>query len=541
MTFSGAIQTKSRVPTFSKVTNKVLLLSVNIGTLVLFLVLLYFSQASSPYVEPARVAFAILGPTLTFLFYISLPLWAFSLEFRTQSFRLGFIFVILGGVIGVMFALSVNTRAILLPIILLEFGIDPELAGFIFSAVLVPFIEEFAKFFPVYIVGRLTILNEYGKEHRLVNNPLQLLYFGLITGAVFNILETYLYTWNVGYVFQTDDPLIWFATAFQIVLRSLNPLHLLASMLSTLGLLYVLYNSPESSVGSRQNFVGWIGYLAAVILHGLWNGAAVLTDRLPGLIIYDVQISWINILLLISSLIVVFGIILVMMYYSPSFCDNCGLWHDNQLHNNKSNAYLKISLLGQILKGEYRCTTCSKIHYQSTCPQCNSTELYRCEGCYHAVPVYERTCWNCKRELKPIYDDILKVSTPYMNEFSRGVMLVILGSYIPVTLYLIFIIPEFYSNRVYSDFVLIQVLLFTIFSSVLLSIYLLASRKRNQALGVLLSRFVISIVLIQLSITFIAFGFLGNFITILLGVVVGGMNVYMAVVLLNVEGNIIRE
>jgi RsiW-degrading membrane proteinase PrsW (M82 family) len=527
MVFSESYGIFSKFADDQKYTKYLMLLLVILPPLLFITLYILASMTNPTFYIPARIIFSALGPLLTFIFVISFPLWAFQDQLQNKLFRSALLFVSLGGILGVMFALSINSRSIFLILIfdLLGIGGDILFRLTLFVAVLVPLIEEFAKFFPVYLVARLMLINSKGEEQRYINNPRVILYFAIITGAIFNLLETYHYTWSIGNIYMTNNPSVWNGVVLQIIIRSINPLHIAGSILCASTLVLALNNSLKE-ISPTQSLSLWRGYIFAVILHGLWNAAAINSTTLPHVIIAGIPISWINILLIGVSVSIFAFTLYIIIFWSPRYCETCGLWHKEELHDETIFAFFKTSLKSYIGLRQYKCTNCSARSLESNCNVCNSTKLIRCGNCYNAIPVYENKCWSCKSPIEPIYNDILNVSTKGHNLLIQGLLLILVSIYLPITFYQFYNISRGELSLI-SDNYLTSGIIFLIFSIALLIIFLLTFDKKYKGIGLILGKFALSILLIQIAVFFFLLGFFGQTITIILATIISGSMLYL--------------
>ncbi|MHA2100404.1 MAG: PrsW family glutamic-type intramembrane protease, partial [Candidatus Kariarchaeaceae archaeon] len=226
----------------------------------------------------ARTIFFLIGPLLSFTFYLSLLMFLFYKETYRRTFKIIFEYALIGGIVSILFALTLNTRAILLEFVL-AIQYDQEFGIFVFSAIIAPVIEEIAKAVPVYYLSKGLLTRENSdKEYRLLQNLRTPVLVGSITGAIFNVLETYWYVWNLGYLFDLDSEDRWETVSSQVMIRSLNPLHLFTSAIIGVGVGMTVWSTNRKILLNQDYTTGIQAFLLAVFIHGLWNGSLVLAD-----------------------------------------------------------------------------------------------------------------------------------------------------------------------------------------------------------------------------------------------------------------------
>ncbi len=502
---------------------KEILAILAISSLFLFILLYIFGGSNDTNTNiddvtlQARMIFFLIGPLLSFLFYISLLLFLFFRETYRRTFKIIFEYAMIGGIVSILFALTLNTRAILLAIALsIEF--DQEFGIFAFAAIIGPMIEEIGKGIPIYYLSKALITRENSeKEFRLLQNIRTPVMVGSLTGAIFNILETYWYIWNLGYLFELEDKENWQLVSSQIVLRSLNPLHLFTSAILGLGIGLAIWNTNRKVLLNENYSAGLFGFLVAVFFHGLWNGSLVRADEdTQTLELFGIELPLLNVFLIVVSLA---GLIFLWSYISKFesvTCDFCDEWHkppyEPEAHFHLPNISLSLTtkMLGTFRPQVYKCNFCQKVVSGKSCTSCNSKKLFTCGNCNATIPAHASTCWMCQKGVEIPFSTILDYPDHSSSTLSKPLVYILAGFYVPSSLAILVILSNSFSTAE-EDSGLIDSLMIIFFFLLILGLTLVQimrwlNNEYKYAMGYSLSRTIFSMMIIQFAILFLAVG-----------------------------------
>ncbi|MHA2250849.1 MAG: PrsW family glutamic-type intramembrane protease [Candidatus Kariarchaeaceae archaeon] len=478
------------------------------------------SSFLSDFKVPSRFIFALLGPLISFSIYLCIAIFIFYEETKELEFPIILQYSIVAGIVGILFALTINSRGLLLAILfILEYD---QVVGELFAiAIVAPVVEETAKALPIFYISK-SLVTDRGRinERRLVQNIRVTVFIGIITGTMFNLLETYWYTWNVGYIFFLDEQQYWQLISFQIVLRALNPLHILAASISGFGIGYALWNTNRKVILLNDYRAALPSFFAAMALHALWNGSALLfADSSYVIYMFGDYLPIFNVILLIFSLIGLPIFWWRIYLFQTSTCNFCGEWHKPPYD---ANAHLKIPVtrpsfffrLQSILQRRnrtYSCPNCRKKLMGLKCENCDSTKVFTCSNCGSPIPVYQETCWKCEVHIRPVFDNVMEFEPDFITTFSRSFTYILAGFYIPSALsYLILMSREVNSADEPDstlDIMAIQFLFLLLLGLSMIMTIKWFHNEQTQALGLSLSRMITGMVLLQFAILMLFVGF----------------------------------
>lgn len=493
----------------------------------------------------ARTIFFLIGPLLSFTFYMSLLLFLFYRETYRRTFKVIFEYSLIGGVVSILFALTLNSRAILIALVL-EIGYGDDFGFFVFLAIIGPMIEEIAKAVPVYYISKGLLTRENSdKEYRLLQNLRTPVLVGSITGAIFNLLETYWYVWNLGYLFELDSKENWEIVSSQVMIRALNPLHLFTSAIVGMGIGLTVWNSNRKILLTQDYKTGVQAFLLAIFIHGLWNGSLVLADddtRTANL--FGIEIPIFNVFLLIITLI---GILFLWTYVSnfeSVHCSYCEEWHRPPYNevDHYSIPKLSIPITNQILNSikpqKYQCASCKSIIIGGSCSRCNSMKVFNCGNCYATIPAHSSKCWKCQKSVEVPFGSILNFPDKSASTLSKPLVYILAGFYVPSALTMLIILSNLLSASeedvsVEIDRIMIIFLFLLFLGLTLVQISRWLNDDYRYAMGYSLSRTIFAMLIIQLAILFLTAGL----VMILLARV--DANFYLSAALFLVQGLLI--
>lgn len=481
-----------------------------------------------PLITPSRFVMALLGPLITFLIYYAIILIFFYDESLKPGFNHVFEYTLAGGILSLLLAITLNSRAFLVFVIsLTSIRLDPRLITFTIFAVIGPFIEETAKALPIFFMARgLTTIKGTDKTKRILSSGKLPVFAGLTTGVIFNLLETYWYIFNSGYIFDLGERSAgWDLIALQLLIRALNPIHILAAGISGYGIALVLWKERTNNLNFDELKYAFSALGLAVVIHGLWNGYLVYAEyaNVPLILILGNVIPVFNVIFMFVSLIVLGLLVYRVSKFTDDTCSYCGNWHsppyDRELH--KSQFYPKISFWNRFLgaiwnkKTTYTCLSCKSLVVDDKCTGCNAAMVYACSSCNVPIPVYSKNCWKCNQNLIPVFDSVLNYRRDWVEDISTGFLLIFTAFYVPMTFAMII----YYSQNLGADVYGIVIVYLSIFSI----LYLLAIKwiktENRRAMGTSLARTIFAMVIIQLGLLLILFSAL----TFAIGLFISGI------------------
>ncbi len=485
----------------------------------------------TPLITPSRFVLVLLGPLITFLIYYAIILIFFYEESEKSGFNHVFEYTIAGGILSLLLAITLNSRAFLVFVVSFStLNLDPRLIMFTIYAVIGPFIEEVAKALPIFFMARgLATIKGTDKTTRILSSGKLPVFVGLTTGALFNLLETYWYIFNVGYIFDLGERSQgWDIVALQILIRALNPIHLLAAGISGYGISLVLWKERSNNLNFDELKYAFSSLGLAIFIHGLWNGYLTYAEfeEVAVIIVLGSEIPVFNVIFMFVSLIVLGLLIFRVSRFTDETCTYCLNWHsppyDKEFHN--SQFYPKISLWNRFLgavwnkKTIYTCLSCKSPVVDNKCTGCNAAMVYACSNCNAPIPVYSKSCWKCNQDLVPVFDSVLNYRKDWVEDISTGFLLIFTAFYVPMTFAMVIYLSK-NSSSIQVDANGIVIVYLSIFSI----LYLLAIKwiktENRRAMGTSLSRTIFAMVILQLSLLLLLFAI----ITMVTGLVLSGI------------------
>jgi RsiW-degrading membrane proteinase PrsW (M82 family) len=334
------------------------------------------------------LAFLVFGPiafALAWFFYGYLRVRPFHIPIKLM-FLVGY-----GGVFIIFTTLILNQLGALnalVGILLIGIIIAPELWLTVLTVVIVaPLVEEFTKALP-------NMLFYWSKERSVSSSDLRLgerkgllyseyrgLFFGIMAGAIFTVLETYLYVFiNLPAFGVTDLFQYW----LQVVLRSGAPIHVGGGMLTgyALGKADRLRKNSNSGLSQFKTF--FIFYALAVLLHLSWNGSSVLFSLIaPGIFIFDIISLAVFVILGVLVYIIGFKLMKNSLNIARDYssCERCDLKHPSEL---------------------IECPHCLKNleTIERKGPEMDLTKI--CKSCNETYPSSDEFCKKCGQELSSL-------------------------------------------------------------------------------------------------------------------------------------------
>jgi len=366
---------------------------INRGIPFSFLLVFVGLMAFTFFFEVYLLAFLVFGPIVFAL------AWFFYGYLRVRPFHIPIKLMLLVGYAGVFIIFTtlilnlLGDLNVLVGILLIGTIVAPELWLTVLTVVVVaPLVEEFTKALPNMLfywskersVSEVSEIN-LGERKGLLYSEYRGVFFGIMAGALFTVLETYLYVFiNLPAFGVTDLFQYW----LQVVLRSGAPIHIGGGMLTgySLGKADRLRTQTNSSFSSLKTF--FLFYILAVLLHLSWNGSSVLFSIIgSGIFIYEIASLGVFVILGIFVYVIGFKLMKNSLTIAKGFssCDRCDLKHPSEL---------------------------------ATCPHCvqNLAVIKRlspemdlskfCESCNEKYPPTDEFCKICGKELSSAEVDV---------------------------------------------------------------------------------------------------------------------------------------
>lgn len=510
-------------------TNRLLFISILSAILfwVIFTIGHYGNQSDSTFVNSlviiSRISFAIIGPFLSTIFFLGIVFSIFTDELKQLNFKLIIKYTVVSGLVSIIFAISLNSRAFIAFLLSSQFlEIDIDSISLVIFGIIGPIIEETAKILPVFYLSRGVIANRGKKiESRLLSNGKLPILLGLVTGLIFNLLETYWYTFNVSYIFILDDVEIWNNLASQVILRGTNVLHLLTTAIAAYGISTSLWNTTSKSMKFKDFKVGGLFFISAVFLHGLWNGSLIMADENTAAVrLISIDIPIFNLVMMVFML---FGLIFLLQQsnkLTDEKCVECDEWHSPDIKDHKKIFYPKISFWNRIKENmgpkynNYHCKSCKSIIDPGgkICNSCNARNMYSCPNCSAPLPVYESECWRCNKAINPVFDNIMQFRTNNGELIIEGIMYILTATYIGVIL-TVLIVLIYSPNTLENDFTGVQIIFLGMIGSSFIIILKWLRIPSKKALGMSVARTIVGMMIIEFSLILLVLGSLFIYIS----------------------------
>jgi hypothetical protein len=347
---------------------------------------------------------------------------SFFVDSKTElkSLNRTFGIAIFGSVVVVLGALMLNTHLLSL-IVNLIFGLfnldgDNLLSNFLINeipiGILLPLNEEFVKIIPIIVISQTGVLILDTEEDNLQNAIIhrrqsivsrrQYAIYGITSGVVFTFLELFLYQWQS--IEAAVDP---FSEVFeQVLLRTVAPVHILASMLLALG----IYNFKIRIAEDKTKKIALLSSVKYIILgwgiHAFWNSLNVyFAVYLPSMM------EELSVILLMLGMLVNFTLVFYIwkvFQKSPDFCKSCGL--EGRFHNHRNTTpsiNSNISIIRKIfsfplrisqtkLSYSYICEYCFNKITKGACSNCGARNYLACPSCNAYISETTSVCPNPK-------------------------------------------------------------------------------------------------------------------------------------------------
>ncbi|MFX0013803.1 MAG: hypothetical protein ACFFB2_03485 [Promethearchaeota archaeon] len=371
-----------------------------------------------------------LGPLLFLGIWTPLAGSFLTLRPEISSIRKTFFPVLFGSILVVLGALLLNQRLILLLLeaisglfILESTTIELFVVTELIFGIILPANEEFMKIIPLIVILQSPIVlfnpeisdstSEF-ETHFSVATLRQIGFYGIVSGTIFTFLELFLNQWSAVDASGSTEGIF-----FQILFRTLFPLHILATFLISLGIgklkisLVEKQNSRTAILTSSGYFIlGW-GF------HSFWNTINVIY----GVYLPDAVIE-------LYSVLAIFGIFAVLLLLfeiinnfrnQPEICLTCGLevlnphFHNGYYSNKTLDIHKNIPvprILTHIsvnkLRKHISCPFCFNPLILGTCSTCGASSFVICSHCSGFISETTSLCPHCNKKVTPLIELHLK-------------------------------------------------------------------------------------------------------------------------------------
>ena len=384
---------------------------INRGIPFTFLLVFVGLMAFTFFFEAYLLAFLVFGPivfALAWFFYGYLRVKPFHIPLKLM------VLVAYGGVFIIFTTLILNQLGALnalVGILLAGIIVAPELWLTVLTVVIVaPLVEEFTKALPNMLFywskerSVSTVIK--GERKGLLYSEYRGLFFGIMAGAIFTVLETYLYVFVNLPAFEVTD---LFQYWLQVVLRSGAPIHIGGGMLTgySLGKTDRLRTKINSSFSSLKTFFTF--YILAVLLHLSWNGSSVLFSLVvPDGFVFDITSLAVFVILGVLVYVTGFKLMKNSLNIAKDFssCERCDLQHPSELSS---------------------CPHCMKnlALIKRMSPEMDLSKF--CESCNEKYPPTDEFCKKCGQELSSVEGgiDMTAGQKPHLLSISTLLMLML--------------------------------------------------------------------------------------------------------------------
>ena len=412
--------------------SRFLLRLFSILSFVTILILLFLSQTTIIFGAQIWIFAQYSVPLLFLGIWVPYAL-SFFVDSKTEirSLNRTFGISIFGSVIVVLGALMLNTHlfSLILDSIVGLFNLEGDdlLVTFLITEIpiglLLPLNEEIVKIIPIIVISQAGVLILNTEEdtlekaitnrHQSIISRRRYALYGITSGVVFTFLELFIYQWYS--IEATADP---FSPVFdQVLLRTLAPIHVLASLFLALGIYdykNCLANDKSRSIAFlscvKYIFLGWV-------VHAFWNSLNVyFVVYLPSMM------EVLTIILLILGMCT--NIILVIYIWkvfnkTPTFCESCGLEGRKHRHGiNTPETKTNLSALRKIisiplrisrkhLSFSYVCQYCFGKISKGACSSCGARIYLACPNCNTYISETTSVCPNpsCSKKIVSLIEN----------------------------------------------------------------------------------------------------------------------------------------
>ena len=366
-----------------------------------------------------------LGPLLFLGIWVPFAGSFLTLEQEISSFRRTFPSILFGSILVVLGALLLNQRLffIILNAISGLFLLEPtQINEFIVNVLIVGIIapanEEIMKVIPILVVAQAPIVffnpekSDLRSEFEIkqsIKTLRQFGFYGIVSGTVFTFLELFLYQWLL--VGSSDSPESVF---FQLLFRTLTPLHVLTTFLFALGVGSLKIRSAERKSVKASLLTTSGFFLLAWGLHASWNIINVFYQVFRP----EAELELYTILAfygMVCVFLLFFGIFIIFRTI-PKLCHNCGL-EEQGIHSHKKDLLeiprekkdtFPFKLITHIspekLRKHISCPFCLNPLILGSCSTCGASSFVTCPHCSGFISETTSLCPHCNKKIKPLIE-----------------------------------------------------------------------------------------------------------------------------------------
>lgn len=366
-----------------------------------------------------------LGPLLFLGIWIPFAGSFLVLDREISSLKKTFPSILFGSVLVVLGALILNQRLffVILDVLTGLFAVETTpinefIVNELITGVILPANEEIMKIIPIIVLAQAPIVlfnperSDPSSEFELkvsIKTLRQFGFYGIVSGTVFTFLELFLYQWSL--TGGSDSPETVF---FQLLFRTLTPLHILTTFIVALGIGSLKIRLAEGE-SVRTSLLASTGYfLLGWGLHFSWNTINVIY----GVFRSEAELELYTVLAFfgVCCVLLLFFGILIIFQRIPRICPNCGLEergfhpHNNELiaiPKGKKNIFpFRIFTHFGIekLKKHISCPFCHNPLILGTCSTCGASSFVTCPHCSGFISETTSLCPHCSKKIKPLIE-----------------------------------------------------------------------------------------------------------------------------------------
>ncbi|MCG3217401.1 MAG: PrsW family intramembrane metalloprotease [Candidatus Heimdallarchaeota archaeon] len=403
--------------------------------------------------DPLFIQFALIaGPVSFFGAWVGLfMLTIFKGDYpEKEQFKLVFPYIMIMG-LGVTFSaliMNSNLLYILEPIsyVFEELGLNIDYVTFFeigMVVVLGPLVEEIVKIVPIILLANSEVkrlirdkeTNELiARSKILIGSRRLFIFYGVITGTMFVIFETYFYIFV-----YTPDPFgqHLVVSYLQLSLRTYAPLHVFAAAIASMGVYHALeWNKSDNRFSfSLSKLLPF--FMIAWIAHGFWNYQALYADiPFPDKLGYPIFMP------VFGTMGIVLNIGLFALWYiswkeQVDLCPRCG----KQLVAKycpceEEKVAVRPTLPRRAKIKEVNCRYCKEpLTNYSRCDKCGyKTALMACSICHAPLNLESEVCTQCLSPTTTATDFIYNRPYTMGNVIEIGIAGIIIAALLPLSI-----------------------------------------------------------------------------------------------------------
>ncbi|MFX0208394.1 MAG: PrsW family glutamic-type intramembrane protease, partial [Candidatus Hodarchaeota archaeon] len=312
------------------------------------------------------------------------------------------LFVILDAISG-LFVLEITPTS--------QFVVNELIVG-----IILPANEEIMKILPIIVIARASIVffnpeksdpsSEF-ETHYSIMTLRQFGFYGIVSGTIFTFLELFLYQWRLVDSTEATEEII-----FQILFRTLIPVHILTTFLIALGVGLIQIRLAERK-SFRTSILMSTGYfIVGWGFHSLWNTINIYY----GVFRQDAESE-------LYAVLAIFGVFIFIMLFAgilkifkdqPRICTHCSLevkeyhLHENYSIETSTSHKINLPLFSHIsiskLKKSISCPFCTNPLILGTCSTCGASTFVTCPHCNGFISETTSICPHCKKKINPVIE-----------------------------------------------------------------------------------------------------------------------------------------